>query len=132
MAIQCEIRSFETIWTSAVIVEFHICKRVHISCYLGVKDFLKQQIKEMIRDSLDVDDLDIESIDDGAPLLGGELELDSIDALELVIQVEKRYGVKIKSSEETRVALTSVNVLADYVLERASDKVAAEKAAKLA
>lgn len=80
----------------------------------------------MIRDSLDVDDLDISQINDEAPLLGGELELDSIDALELVIQVEKRYGVKIRSSEETRKALTSVSVLADYILERAPDKVAAD------
>lgn len=80
----------------------------------------------MIRDSLDVDDLDISQINDEAPLLGGELELDSIDALELVIQVEKRYGVKIRSSEETRKALTSVTVLADYILERAPDKVAAD------
>ncbi|MGJ8654538.1 MAG: phosphopantetheine-binding protein [Opitutaceae bacterium] len=97
-----------------------------------MKEFLKQQIKEMIRDSLDVDDLDIESINDDAMLLGGELELDSIDALELVIQVEKRYGVKIKSSEETRIALTSVNVLADYIIERAPEKVASEMAAKSA
>lgn len=93
-----------------------------------MKDFLKQQIKEMIRDCLDVNDLDIADIQDDAPLLGGELELDSIDALELVIQVEKRYGVKIKSSEETRLALSSVSVLADYILERAADKVAAEQA----
>lgn len=89
---------------------------------------MKQQIKEMIRDSLDIEDLDIETINDAAPLLGGELELDSIDALELVIQVEKRYGVKIRSSEETRVALTSVDVLADYILERAPDQVAADAA----
>lgn len=95
-----------------------------------MKDFLKQQIKEMIRDSLDVDELDIGEIDDDAPLTGGALELDSIDALELVIQVEKRYGVKIKSSEETRQALSSVSVLADYVLERAPEKVAAEYAAE--
>jgi acyl carrier protein len=95
-----------------------------------VKDFLKQRIKEMIRDSLDVDDLDIDEIEDDAPLMGGALELDSIDALELVIQVEKRYGVKIKSSEETRQALTSVSVLADYILERAPEKVAAEQAAE--
>jgi acyl carrier protein len=96
----------------------------------AVKEFLKQQIKEMIRDSLDVDDLDIESINDDAMLLGGELELDSIDALELVIQVEKRYGVKIKSSEETRIALTSVNVLTDYIIARAAETVEAEMAAK--
>ena len=95
----------------------------------GVKDFLKERIKEMIRDCLDLDDLDPASIDDDAPLLGGALELDSIDALELVIQVEKRYGVKIKSSEETRRALSSVSVLADYVIERAPDRVAAEQEA---
>jgi len=93
-----------------------------------LKDFLTEQIKMMIRDSLDLDDLDIASIDVAAPLMSGELELDSIDALELVIQVEKRYGVKIKSSEETRRALTSVSVLADYILERAPEKVAAEQA----
>jgi acyl carrier protein len=92
----------------------------------SVKAFLVEQIKIMIRDSLDVDDLDIASIDEEAPLLGGALELDSIDALELVIQVEKRYGVKIKSSEETRRALSSVSVLADYILEHAPDKVAEE------
>lgn len=91
---------------------------------------MKQQIKEMIRESLDVDDFEVESIQDDAPLLGGELELDSIDALELVIHVEKRYGVKIKSSEETREALSSVSVLADYILEHAPEKVAAESAAK--
>lgn len=95
-----------------------------------MKAFLKEQIKEMIRDCLDVDDLDVASIQDDAPLLGGELELDSIDALELVIQVEKRYGVKIKSSEETRLALSSVSVLADYILERAPEKVAAEQASE--
>ncbi|MGZ0654590.1 phosphopantetheine-binding protein [Coraliomargarita sp. W4R72] len=93
-----------------------------------MKAFLIGQIKEMIRDSLDVDDLDVESIQVDAPLMGGELELDSIDALELVIQVEKRYGVKIKSSEETREALSSVSVLADYILARAPEKVAAEQA----
>jgi len=85
----------------------------------------------MIRDSLDVDDLDVESIKEDAPLLGGELELDSIDALELVIQVEKRYGVKIKSSEETREALSSVSVLADYIIKRVPEKVAAEQAAQV-
>lgn len=84
----------------------------------------------MICDSLDVEDLEIASIQEDAPLLGGALDLDSIDALELVIQVEKRYGVKIKSSEETRQALSSVSVLADYILQRAPEKVAAEQAVK--
>lgn len=95
-----------------------------------VKEFLIGKIKEMIRDSLDLDDADVAGIQEDAPLMGGALELDSIDALELVIQVEKRYGVKIKSSEETRKALSSISVLADYILERAPEKVAAEKSAE--
>lgn len=89
-----------------------------------MKEFLKEQLKQLIVDCLDLDDVEAASIDDDAPIFGEGLGLDSIDALELVIQVEKVYGVKIKSSEETRLALTSVNVLADYILERAPEKVA--------
>jgi Phosphopantetheine attachment site. len=70
----------------------------------------------------------VESIEDDAPIFGEGMGLDSIDALELVIQVEKRYGVKIKSSEETKKALSSINVLADYILERAPERVAEEQA----
>ncbi len=93
-----------------------------------MKEFLKDRLKHLIVDCLDLDDVEIASIEDDAPIFGEGLGLDSIDALELVIQIEKRYGVKIKSSEETKQALSSVNVLADYILERAPERVAEEKA----
>lgn len=94
-----------------------------------MKEFLKGRLKELMVECLDLDDVDTSSIEDDAPLFGGEMGLDSIDALELVIQLEKIYGVKIKSSEETKEALTSINVLADYILERAPEKVAAHQTA---
>lgn len=94
-----------------------------------MKEFLKDRLKQLMVDCLDLEDADSASIQDDAPLFGGEMGLDSIDALELVIQLERIYGVKIKSSEETREALTSINVLADYILERAPEKVAALEAA---
>ena len=87
---------------------------------------LELELKKSIIEQLGFEDIEAETIESDAPLFGEGLGLDSIDALELVIQVEKRFGVKIKSSEETRVALTSVAVLADYILARAPEKVAAE------
>ena len=92
-----------------------------------MKDFLKQQIKGMISDNLDIDSDEVSELADDEPLIGGSLDLDSIDALELVIQIEKRYGVKIQNSEETKEALSSIDVLADYILSRAAEAVVAEK-----
>jgi len=89
-----------------------------------MKEFLKGRLKQLMAESLDLDDVDMAALDDDASLFDGEMGLDSIDALELVIQVEKVFGVKIKSSEETREALTSINVLADYILSRAPGRVA--------
>ena len=81
----------------------------------------------MISDNLDIDSDEVSELADDEPLIGGSLDLDSIDALELVIQIEKRYGVKIQNSEETKEALSSIDVLADYILLRAAEAVAAEK-----
>jgi len=93
-----------------------------------MKEFLKDRLKHLIVECLDLDDVEVSTIEDDAPIFGDGLGLDSIDALELVIQVEKQYGVKIKSSEETKKALSSVNVLADYILERSPERVAEEQA----
>ena len=55
-------------------------------------------------------------IADDEPLIGSvRLGLDSIDALELVLAIEREFGVKIGSSEESRRALGSVRTLADYL-----------------
>jgi len=81
----------------------------------NMSDDLNLQLKKFIVEALNLEDVNPEDIGDNDPLFGSGLELDSIDGLELVLQLEKEYGVKIGSSEESREALTSVNVLADFI-----------------
>jgi len=82
-------------------------------------DPLTLRLKHLIVDTLRLDDVAPEGIDDNAPLLGSGLALDSIDALELVVRIEKEFGIKISSSEESREALASVASLAAFVRTRA-------------
>ena len=73
-------------------------------------------IKEKIIASLNIQDTTADQIMDDAPLFGaGGLGLDSIDALELVVMLEKNYGIVIKDMEEGRPAFQSVTTLAAFV-----------------
>jgi acyl carrier protein len=81
-------------------------------------DPLTARLKQLIVDTLRLEDVAPADIPDGEPLIGGGLSLDSIDALELVVRLEKEFGIKIASSEEARRALGSVAALAAYVRER--------------
>jgi acyl carrier protein len=77
---------------------------------------LTSRLKLLIITTLKLDGVRPEEIPDDEPLIGSpRLGLDSIDALELVLAIEKEFGVKIGSSEESRRALTSVNTLAAYL-----------------
>jgi len=77
---------------------------------------LHHEIKTMIIDSLDLEDIEVDEIDDEAPLFIDGLGLDSIDALEIGLALQKQYGIKLKSdSEETRQHFASVNALAALV-----------------
>ena len=78
-------------------------------------DDLKQDLKELIIETLNLEDVKPEDMGDDEPIFGNKLDLDSIDGLELVLQLEKSYGIKIGSSEASRSALKSINVLADYI-----------------
>ena len=79
-------------------------------------DDLTLRLKTLILATLKLDDIRPEEIPDDEPLIGSpRLGLDSIDALELVLAIEKEFGVKIGSSEESRRALGSVNTLAAYL-----------------
>ena len=73
------------------------------------------QLKTLIVETLRLEDVTPADIPDDEPLVGGGLSLDSIDALELVVRLEKEFGVKISSSEESRAALASVAALAAYL-----------------
>lgn len=78
-------------------------------------DPLATEIKELIIRTLRLKDAKPENIADDAPMIGGGLELDSLDALEVVVAVERAYGVKLDTSEDSKTALASVNALAAFI-----------------
>lgn len=77
------------------------------------------RLKNLIITTLKLDGIRPEDIPDDEPLIGSpRFGLDSIDALELVLALEKEFGVKIGSSEESRQALATVNTLAAFLRAR--------------
>lgn len=72
-------------------------------------------IKEQIIDALNLEEMTPDQIDNDAPLFGDGLGLDSIDALELIVILDKCYGIKLKSPEEGKEVFKSVNCIAEYV-----------------
>lgn len=80
---------------------------------------LHHEIKTMIIESLDLEDIEVDDIDNDAPLFIDGLGLDSIDALEIGLALQKNYGIKLKSdSEQTRQHFASVNALVSLVDEQ--------------
>jgi acyl carrier protein len=79
---------------------------------------LRAQIKEMLVKNLMLQ-VTSEQIGDDLPLFGPDgLGLDSIDALELVVSMEKTFGVGVPSSDVAAKALRTVNTIHDYILEK--------------
>ena len=76
---------------------------------------LIQQLKEQIIEALNLEDLIPADIDENAPLFGEGLGLDSIDALELIVLLERYYGIKFKTPAEGKAVFQSVSVMAEYV-----------------
>jgi acyl carrier protein len=73
------------------------------------------ELKKKIIDLFELEDVTPEQIDDDAPLFGPGLGLDSIDALELVVLLERDYGIVIKDMESGRPAFQSVRTLAAFI-----------------
>jgi acyl carrier protein len=79
---------------------------------------LIQKIKQLIIQRLKMVDMTPEMIENEAPLFGEGLGLDSIDALELVLGLEKEFGVIIPDAEVGKKVFQSVKTMAQYVLEQ--------------
>ncbi|MEF9964180.1 MAG: phosphopantetheine-binding protein [Comamonas sp.] len=78
---------------------------------------LEQEIKELIISSLALEDIAPQDIDSAAPLFVDGLGLDSIDALELGLALQKKYGLSMSAdSEQTRQHFSSVNALVAFVV----------------
>ncbi len=76
---------------------------------------LESELCVLIVEALLLEDVTASDIDPAAPLFGEGLGLDSIDALELALAIEKKYGVRLKSTDESRVHFSSVRTLAAHV-----------------
>ena len=80
-------------------------------------DGLILKLKQEIIEVLNLEDVKPEDIADDAPLFGEGLGLDSIDALELIVLMEKVYGIKLKEASQGREIFKSVEVMAAYIQE---------------
>lgn len=81
---------------------------------------IKNTLKKQIIEELNLQEIKPEDIVDDAPLFGDGLGLDSIDALELVVLMEKYYGVKILDETVGKKVLASINTMAEYIQEENS------------
>ena len=78
-------------------------------------DELVLQLKKQIIEAVNLEDMTPEDIDSNAPLFGEGLGLDSIDALELIVLLERQYGIKLSNPSEGKEIFKSVASIADYV-----------------
>ncbi|MGD0948104.1 MAG: phosphopantetheine-binding protein [Candidatus Binatia bacterium] len=80
------------------------------------RDELKRSLKTLLVEGLKLETVCPEDIQDSEPIFLEGLGLDSIDALELVVLVEERFGVSIPDEEVGKLAFASIDALADFVL----------------
>ena len=80
---------------------------------------LTEELKQLVIEALDLEDIEPKDIDPQEPLFGEGLGLDSIDALELGVAIQKRYGLKIEdATEEIQESFYSIATLAAFVAAR--------------
>jgi acyl carrier protein len=78
-------------------------------------DNIKEKLKKALVEELKLEDVDPLDIVDDAPLFGEGLGLDSLDAIEMVVLVQRNFGLAMQDQEEARLAFASVNALSAYI-----------------
>jgi acyl carrier protein len=78
---------------------------------------LISKLKEQVIEQLNLEDINPEDIDAKEPLFGDGLGLDSIDALELIVLLEREYGIKIEDPSEGKKIFTSIETMAKFIQE---------------
>ncbi len=79
---------------------------------------MKQELKALLVNELNLEDISPDDIDEAAPLFRDGLGLDSIDALELSVIIDRQYGIKIKAEDERNAEIfSSLNALAAFISE---------------
>ena len=85
---------------------------------MATESFSVEDVKKLIIESLNLEGMTTDMIEDDQPLFGDGLGLDSVDALELVVAMEKSFGIKIDSNEMDREAFATAKSLAEFVNSR--------------
>ena len=76
---------------------------------------LHTELKKSIIDQLNLEDMEVSEIENDEPLFGDGLGLDSIDALELIVLLEKDYGIKLNDPNQGKEVFNSINSMADFI-----------------
>jgi acyl carrier protein len=82
---------------------------------MQTKEELIVELQNLIVKQLNLQDVKPESFDENTPLFGEGLGLDSIDALELVVLLDKNYGIKLYDPKESRKIFYNVKTIAEYI-----------------
>lgn len=85
------------------------------------KELFLKRLKAAIIEACNVKNVGVEDITDGEPIVGGQgkLQLDSLDALEVIMMVEQRFGIRLSGDENSRALFQSFDKMANYILEKA-------------
>ncbi len=77
---------------------------------------VRQKLKELMISELNLEGKSPSDIDDEGPLFGEGLGLDSLDALQLAMSIEEKFGVRVPEGDEARPIFASVSALSDYIV----------------
>ena len=79
---------------------------------------IREKLKVLLVDQLSLDDVTPEEIEDDSELFGEGLGLDSLDAVEIVVMLQRNFNLEVKDMEKNREAFRTISTLADYVYEK--------------
>ena len=86
---------------------------------MAPSDELKLEIKKLIMKTLDINDINPDDVDNDKPLFGGDnmLTLDSVDAIEIIMAIQRTYGIRIADQNLAREVVRSINSIATFITE---------------
>lgn len=79
---------------------------------------IREKLKVLLVDQLSLEDITPEEIGDDSELFGEGLGLDSLDAVEIVVMLQRNFGMEVKDMEKSREVFRTIGTLADYVYEK--------------